>query len=127
MTTMTSVSLRAFLRLGMDAEATETAKGGLEDSKICTVRIECYRVLGIVATRRGDIADAEAKFKAGLDEARDTGMWLLELLCARDLLAFVLEGTGRESEAEPLIEAACNRMGKPRSNFEELLAERRKW
>ena len=119
---------RAYLRLGnKDEEAAETARGGLAEAKKATTRIECHRVLGIVATRRGDAAGAEAAFNEGREEARDTGMWLLELLCARDLVQFVLEGQGRAAEGEAMIEAAAARMGKPVSDFEELLVKRREW
>ena len=64
---------------------------------------------------------------AGLDDPRDCGMHLLELLCARDLVQFVLEGQGREAEGEAMIAAAASAMGKPVSDFEELLAKRRAW
>ena len=124
----TAIGARAYLRLGnKDEEAAETARGGLAEAKKATTRIECHRVLGIVAARRGDVVGAEAAFVAGLEEARDTGMWLLELLCARDLVQFVYEGQGRAAEGEARIEAAAARMGKPVSNFEELLLKRREW
>ena len=57
-------------------------------------RVECHRVLGIVAVRRGDPKQAEAMAKAsilaGMEEARDTGPHLPELLCARDVRKFVV-------------------------------------
>ena len=111
----------------MDDEAAETARGGLAEAKKCTTRVECHRVLGIVATRRGDAAAAEAAFLAGAEDARGCGLYLLELLCARDLVQFVYEGQGRAAEGEAMIEAAAGRMGKPVSDFEELLAKRREW
>ena len=70
------------------------------------------------------MAAAEAAFLAGLEEAREEELGLMELLCARDLMQFV---AGQETKAEALIEAACERMGKPRSGFEELLLKRREW
>ena len=118
---------RAYLRLGKDDEAAETARGGLAEAKKSTTRVECHRVLGIVAARRGDAAGAEGEFLAGAKDARECGVYLLELLCARDLVQFVYEGQGREAEGEPIIEAAAARMGKPMSDFEELLAKRREW
>ena len=127
-TSFVALGARAYLRLGnKDEEAAETARGGLAEAKKATTRIECHRVLGIVAARRGDAEAAEAAFNAGREEARDTGMWLLELLCARDLVQFVLEGQGRAAEGEAMIEAAAARMGKPVSDFEELLVKRREW
>ena len=91
-------------------------------------RVEARRAgNSIVAARRGNAETAEAAFNAGREEARDTGMWLLELLCARDLVQFVLEGQGRAAEGEVMIEAAAARMGKPVSDFEELLVKRREW
>ena len=123
-----SLGARAYLRLGdKDEEAAETARGGLAEAKKCTTRVECHRVLGIVATRRGDHAAAEEAFKAGAEDARGCGLYLLELLCARDLVQFVYEGQGRAAEGEAMIEAAAGRMGKPVSDFEELLAKRREW
>ena len=56
--------------------------------------------------------------------AREEEFGLLEMLCARDLLQFV---PGQESRAEVLIQAACEGMGKPRSDFEELLVKRGDW
>ena len=96
----------------MDDEAAETARGGLAEAKKCTTRVECHRVLGIVATRRGDQAAAEEAFKAGAEDARGCGLYLLELLCARDLVQFVYEGQGRAAEGAAMIEAAAGRMGK---------------
>ena len=123
-----SLGARAYLRLGdKDEEAAETARGGLAEAKKCTTRVECHRVLGIVFTRRGDQAAAEEAFKAGAEDARECGLYLLELLCARDLVQFVYEGQGRAAEGEAMIEAAAGRMGKPVSDFEELLERRREW
>ena len=76
---------RAYLRLGMDREAEAAAQGGLAEAKKVTTRVECHRVLGIVAARRGDLKKAETSFVMGMGEARDTGLYLLELLCARDV------------------------------------------
>ena len=70
---------------------------------------------------------AGAEFMAGVDVSRECGMYLLQLLCARDHIQFVLEGQGREAEGEALIEEAAGLMGKPVSDFEELLAMRREW
>jgi len=123
-----SLGSRCFLRLGdKDEEAAETARGGLAEAKKCTTRVECHRVLGIVATRRGDHAAAEAAFLAGAEDAHGCGLYLLELLCARDLVQFVYEGQGRVAEGEAMIEAAATRMGKERADFEELLNARREW
>ena len=99
-----SLGARAYLRLGdKDEEAAETARGGLAEAKKCTTRVECHRVLGIVATRRGEHATAEEAFKAGAEDARECGLYLLELLCARDLVQFVYEGQGRVAEGEAMI------------------------
>ena len=76
---------RAYLRLGKDDQAEATAEGGLAEAKKVTTRVECHRVLGIVAARRGDLKKAEISFVMGMGEARDTGLYLLELLCARDV------------------------------------------
>ena len=123
-----SLGARAYLRLGdKDEEAAETARGGLAEAKKCTTRVECHRVLGRVATRRGDAESAEVSFLAGAEDARKCGLYLLELLCARDLVQFVYEGQGRAAEGEAMIEAAAERMGKPVSDFVELLAKRREW
>ena len=72
---------RAYLTLGdKDEEAAETARGGLAEAKKCTTRVECHRVLGIVATRQGDQAAAEEAFKAGAEDARACGFYLLEFI-----------------------------------------------
>ena len=122
-----ALGARAYLRLGKDDEAAETARGGLVEAKKCTTRVECHRVLGVVATRRDDAAAAESSLLAGAEDARECGLYLLELLCARDLVQFVYEGQGRAAEGEAMIEAAAGRMGKPVSDFEELLSARREW
>ena len=123
-----SLGARAYLRLGdKDEEAAETARGGLAEAKKCTTRVECHRVFGIVATRRGDHAAAEEAFKAGAEDACGCGLYLLELLCGRDLVQFVYDGRGRAAEGEAMIEAAAGGMGKPVCDFEELLAKRREW
>ena len=84
-------------------------------------------MLGIVAARQGDVEAAEASFMAGMKDARECGMYLLELLCARDVRQFVLEGLGRADEVGVMIEAAAGRMNKTSSDFEELLVKRRMW
>ena len=108
----------------MNEHAAETAKAKLAETKRWTTMIECHRVLGIVAARAGDSEGAEAAFMAGLEVAREEELCLLEMLCARDLLQFV---PGQESRAEALIQTACEGMGKPQSDFEELLVKRRDW
>ena len=120
---------RAYLRLGKDDEAEATAQGGLAEAKKVTTRVECHRVRGIVAARRGDTKQAEASFLAGMEEARGTGLFLLELLCARDVKQFVVEKSsqGQADEAEAIIAAAAGRMNKTTVDFEELLAKRRAW
>ena len=118
---MVSLGALCYLRLGdKDDEAAATARGGLAEAKKSTTRIQCHRVLGIVASRRGDAHTAEVEFLAGADEAREGGCYLLEVQCARDLLRFVLKEQGRESEAHALIEAAAVRMGTPPDEFEGL-------
>ena len=88
------------------------------------------RVLAIVAARRGDWKEAEASFVAGKQEARDTGLYLLELLCARDVKQFVVEksqGQADEVVVNAMISAAAGRMNKTTADFGELLAKRRAW
>ena len=130
---------RAYLRLGKDDEAEATARGGLAEAKKVTNRVECHRVLGIVAARRGDLKQAEASFVAGMEEARDAGLYLLELLCARDVKQFVVEKScdvkqfvveksqGQADEVNAMIAAAAGRMSKTTVDFDELLAKRREW
>ena len=124
LTSFCGIGARVYTRLGNNELAEETARGGLAEAKKATTRIECHRVLGNVALRRGDAVGAASAFVAGLEEARATGMHLLELLCARDLLQHV---PGREAEASTMMAEACARMGKPVSDFDELLAKRREW
>ena len=123
-----SLGARLFLKLGgKDDEAVECARGGLVEAKKCTTRVECHRVLGVVAARRGEHAAAEEAFLAGAEDARGCGMYLLELLCARGLVQFVYEGQGRAAEGEVMIKEAAARMGKPSGDFDELLVKRRAW
>ena len=119
---------RAYLRLGKHEEAEATAQGGLAEAKKVTTRVECHRILGVVAALRGDLKQAEASFVAGMEEARDTGLHLLELLCARDVKQFVVEKSQRQvDEVDALITAAAARMNKTTADFGMLLAKRRKW
>ena len=123
---------RAYLRLGKDDEAEATAQGGLAEAEKVTTRVECHRVLGIVAARRGDLKEAEASFLAGMEEARDTGLYLLEMLCARDVQQFVVEKSlssqGQADEVDDaMISAAAGRMNKTTADFSTLLAKRRGW
>ena len=123
---------RAYLRLGKDEEAEATAREGLAEAKKVTTRVECHRVLGIVAARRENSEQAQASFLAGMEEARDTGMHLLEMLCARDVKQFVVEksqGTQGQADeaADAAISAATGRMNKTTADFGELLARRREW
>ena len=119
---------RAYLRLGKDHEAEATAQAGLAEAKKVTTRVECYRVLGIVAVRRGDLKQAEASFIAGMEEARDTGLHLLELLCARDIKHFLVEKSqGQVDEVDAMIAAAAGRMSKTTADFGELITKRREW
>ena len=108
MPSLVMLGARAYLRLGKDDEAEATARGGLAEAKKLTTRVECHRVLGIVAARRGDLKQAEASFVAGMEEARDAGLYLLELLCARDMKQFVVEKSqGQADEVDTMIAAAA--------------------
>ena len=119
---------RAYLRLGKDDQAEATAQGGLAEAKKVTTRVECHRVLGIVAARRGDLKKAEISFVMGMGEARDTGLYLLELLCARDVKQFVIEPPqGQADEVDAMISAAAGQMNKTTADFGKLLAKRRDW
>ena len=119
---------RAYLRLGKNEEAEATAQGGLAEATKVPNRVECHRVLGVVAARRGDLQQAEASFLAGMEEALDTGAYLLELLCARDLMQFVVEESqGQADEVDAMISAAAGRMHKTTADFGGLLMKRRGW
>ena len=126
---MVMLGARAYLRLGKNEEAEATARGGLAEAKKVTTRVECHRVLGIVAARRGDLKQAEASFVAGMEEARDAGLYLLDLLCARDVKQFVVgKSQGQADEVDAIIAAAAGRMNKTTTaDFEGLLAKRRGW
>ena len=95
--TPVALGARAYLRLGSrDDEAEATATLGLAEAKNCLTIVECHRVLGHVAVRRGDAAAAEASFKEGVEYAQGCGMYLVALLAARDLAQHVLKEQGRE-------------------------------
>ena len=71
---------------------------------------------------------AEISFVMGMGEARDTGLYLLELLCARDMKQFVVETLqGQANEVGTMIAAAAGRMNKTTADFGELLAKRWEW
>ena len=128
MPSLVMLGARAYLRLGKDDEAEATAQGGLAEAKKVTTRVDCHRVLGIVAARRGDLKQAETSFVAGMEEARDAGLYLLELLCARDMKQFVVETLqGQANEVGTMIAAAAGRMNKTTADFGELLAKRWEW
>ena len=101
-------------------EAEEVARLGLQDSKKAVTRVECQRLLARVHALRGHADEAEAALLAGREDAEACGMYLLEVLIGKDLEKYVLAGTGREAEANALIEAAATRMSKPVSEFEAL-------
>ena len=126
---LVTLGARAYLRLGKNEEAEATAQGGLAEAKKGPTRVECHRVLGVVAARRGDLKEAEASFLAGMEEALDTGAYLLELLCARDLKQFVVEKSQGQAVGvvDAMISAAARRMNKTTADFEALLAKRRGW
>ena len=123
---MVMLGARAYLRLGKDNEAEAAAQGGLDEAKKVTTRVDCHRVLGLVAARRGNWKQAEASFLAGMEEAREAGLHLLELLCARDLMQFVVEESqGQADEVDAMISAAAGRMNKTAADFGEPVAKRR--
>ena len=54
---------------------------------------------------RVSLKQAETSFVAGMEEGRDAGLYLLELLCARDMKQFVVEKSqGQANEVDAMIE-----------------------
>ena len=71
--------------------------------------------------------EAEASFLAGMGEARGTGLYLLEMLCARDIKQFVVEKSqGQAGEVDSMISAAAGRMNKTTADFGGLFPKPRR-
>lgn len=108
-----SLALRAYLRLERYDDAEKLARRGIKSEKKKCVKVDCHIVLGRIAAAKSDLTKAEEQFKLALSEAITARLPLLEVVVARELLHFVLEGTGRETEAVAVIQQVCEKTGTP--------------
>jgi hypothetical protein len=114
---------RAFLRLGRDDDAAEVARAAVSCAEpavqVYSV-VECHCVLGEVAAKRGELAEAGGHFSAGLGAAKASGkLPMLELLVARDWVRAV--GDCGAIDADAVIDGACAAMGKSRAQLAAVL------
>ena len=121
----TSFGALALLRLGRTDDAVELARLILEPGQKTvrkTTTLLCHTVLGQVAAGRGQTEEADSHFSRALEEASLSRLPMLELLAARDWKRYALEPQGRDSsEAEAVIDGACLKMKKTRTQLEPVL------
>ena len=116
-----NLGARAFLKLGRDDEAAETARIAVSAEQQTMhkyVLVECHSVLGQVAAKRGDVEEASGHFGRALEEAAASRLPMLELLAGRDWKRAVGESS---AAADAAIDAACAKMGKSRAQLAMVL------
>jgi hypothetical protein len=116
-----NLGARAFLKLGRDDDAVETAHIAVsveQQTMQKYVLVECHSVLGQVAAKRGDVEDAGGHFGRALEEAAASRLPMLELLVARDWKRAVGE-SGKAADA--VIDGACAKMGRTRAQLAPVL------
>ena len=117
-----NLGARAFLKLGRDDDAVETARIAVSAEQQTMqkyVRVECHGVLGQVAAKRGQLEEAGGHFGRALNEATASRLPMLELLAARGWKRAVSE---RGAAADAVIDAACAKMGKSREQLAAVLS-----
>ena len=82
------------------------------------VLVECHGMLGQVAAKRGQLEEASGHFGRALEEAKASRLPMLELLTARDWKQAVASSS---DAAEAVIDVACAKMGKSRSDLHVVL------
>ena len=116
---------RAFLKLGRDDDAYETARIAVspeQQTKKKTTLVDCHSILGQIAAKRGDLDEAASHFSNALKQAELSRLPMLEVLAARDWKKHLLEPNGRDTkEAEAAIDAACAKMKKSRERLGAVL------
>ena len=116
-----NLGARAFLKLGRDDDAVETARIAVSAEQRTMqkyVLVECHCVLGQVAAKRGDTEEASGHFGRALEEAKASRLPMLELLAARDWKQAMASSS---DAAEAVIGVACAKMGKSRSDLHVVL------
>ena len=121
---LTSFAARVFLRLGRDDDAFEMASLAVASEQKTlkkTTLVTCFSILGQVAARRGEMAEADGYFTKALEEARLSRLPLLELIAARDWI-MASWSPGRDfAIAEAAIDAACGKMNKKREQLAQVI------
>merc|ERR1711988_1642895 len=85
---------RAFLKLGRDEEAAETARLGVspeQQTSRKTTLVDCHSILGQIAAKQGQLDAADGHFADAMEEAKLSRLPMLELLAARDWKKHALE------------------------------------
>ena len=123
--TLCNLGARAFMRLGRDEEAKELATIAVSESQQTlkkVVLVDCHAVLGEIAAKRGQVAEAETHFSNAMKEATLSRLPMLELLAAREWKKHLLEPQKRDcSAAEATIDGACAKMKKTRDQLATVL------
>lgn len=116
---------RAFLKLGRDDDAYETARIAVspeQQTKKKTTLVDCHSILGQIAAKRGDLDEAASHFSNALKQAELSRLPMLEVLAARDWKRHALVAHGRGSaDADAAIDSACGKMGKTRGQLASVL------
>ena len=120
-----NLGARAFMRLGRDEEAKELATIAVSESQQTlkkVVLVDCHAVLGEIAAKRGQVAEAETHCSNAMKEATLSRLPMLELLAAREWKKHLLEPQKRDcSAAEATIDGACAKMKKTRDQLATVL------
>ena len=121
---------RAFLKLGRDDDAYETARIAVspeQQTRKKTTLVDCHSILGQIAAKRGNLDEAESHFANAMKEAKLSRLPMLEVLVARNMKKHLLEPNGRDcSAAEEGIDSACRKMNKTREEVAWVLKEPKK-
>jgi hypothetical protein len=114
---MLGLAASAFLRLGRDDDAAEAARILVSPEHGCVLPddlVHGHRVLGQVAAKRGDVEAAGGHFGRALEAAAASRLPLWEVIVARGWKRAVPESG---VAADAVIDAACVKMGKSRSQL----------
>lgn len=111
---------RAYLQLHQLEDAKQCATLGLLNSEKLFVRMDCHRVVALIAAKENDLATAEDHLTKALGEASKSGLPMLRLLVARDWERLLPHSEFGE-ESSSLIETACYEMKRKRSDMVSIL------
>ena len=124
-TQIVGIASRAFLKLGRDEDAVALASLAVAPEEQTAKKgtlVDCHCVLGVIASKRGNMEEASGHFQNALIEAKQSGLPMLEVVVARDWRECVLAPSGQDCAAvDAVTDGACAKMNKSRNALSAVL------